>query len=144
MLLTLEDKPGSLANTLSILAKHGVSLTQIKSKPPKKYDGKKSMNFHIDFEGRFTDSKVKAALAEMKQENLLDYTEMGSVEVPWFPTNMTDFNHIGKRVLSEGDGIQEADHPGFRDEAYKKRRKEITDLAFTYKVGEPITKIEYL
>jgi phenylalanine-4-hydroxylase len=123
MLLTLEDNLGSLANTLSILGKHGVSLTQIKSKPPKKYEGKKLMNFQIDFEGRFNDSKVKDALAEMQQENLIGWSEMGSVEVPWFPTNMTDFNHIGKRVLSEGDGIQEADHPGFRDEAYKKRRK---------------------
>jgi phenylalanine-4-hydroxylase len=56
---------------------------------------------------------------------------------------MTDFNHIGKRILGEGDGIQAADHPGFRDEAYKKRRAEITELAFSYKVGEPISRIKY-
>ena len=53
MLLTIEDKPGMLSTSLGILAKHGVSLTQIKSKPPKKHDGKRSMNFHIDFEGSF-------------------------------------------------------------------------------------------
>jgi len=32
-------------------------------------------------------------------------TQVGSREVPWFPTNINDFNHIGKRILSEGDGI---------------------------------------
>lgn len=30
---------------------------------------------------------------------------MGTKEVPWFPTKIEDFNQIGKRILSEGDGI---------------------------------------
>jgi len=30
---------------------------------------------------------------------------LGTKEVPWFPTKIEDFNLIGKRVLSEGDGI---------------------------------------
>jgi len=42
--------------------------------------------------------------------------------VPWFPTRIEDFDHIGKRILGEGDGIQEADHPSFRDPEYIKRR----------------------
>jgi hypothetical protein len=62
------------------------------------------MNFYIDFEGNWEDAKIKAALAEMKS-NMLACTEMGSLEVPWFPTRMIDFNHIGKRTLTEGDGI---------------------------------------
>ena len=32
-------------------------------------------------------------------------TTLGTKEVPWFPTKLSDFNVIGKRVLSEGDGI---------------------------------------
>jgi hypothetical protein len=35
---------------------------------------------------------------------------------------MEDFDFVGKRILSEGDGIQETDHPSFRDKDYKKRR----------------------
>jgi len=52
--------------------------------------------------------------------------EVGTPEVPWFPTRIEDFDFIGKRTLSEGDGIQEADHPSFRDPEYKKRRSFIT------------------
>jgi hypothetical protein len=47
---------------------------------------------------------------------------LGSEAVPWFPTKIDDFDYIGKRILGEGDGIQEADHPGFRDQEYRKRR----------------------
>lgn len=68
---------------------------------------------------------------------------MGTATVPWFPLTILDFNFIGKRILSEGDGIQSADHPGFRDEEYRRRRKQITDSALTYKVNEPIQRIEY-
>lgn len=74
----------------------------------------------------------------------IGYTPVGSVEVPWFPTRMTDFNFIGKRILGEGHGIQEADHPGFRDESYKSRRKEITSIALDYQVYDPIAKIDYI
>lgn len=74
---------------------------------------------------------------------MLNVTELGTDVVPWFPTKIEDFDFIGKRVLSEGDGIQAADHPGFRDEEYKARRREITDLAFKYKVHEPIPGLVY-
>lgn len=64
-------------------------------------------------------------------------TEVGTVEVPWFPTRIEDFDHIGKRILSEGDGIQESDHPSFRDPVYRARREEITALAMGYRVNDP-------
>ena len=69
--------------------------------------------------------------------------EIGTSVVPWFPLHITDFDEIGKRTLSEGDGIQDADHPGFRDKVYQARRKEITDVALSYKIGEDIPRIEY-
>ena len=64
--------------------------------------------------------------------------------MPWFPTRIEDFDFIGKRILGEGDGIQEADHPSFRDPVYKARRNEIAEKAFDYRINEgEIPKIEY-
>jgi len=44
------------------------------------------------------------------------------LEVPWFPTHIDDFDHIGKRCLGAGDGFEATDHPGLNDAAYRKRR----------------------
>jgi len=42
-------------------------------------------------------------------------TQLGTPEVPWFPTKIEDFDFIGKRILGSGDGIEDVDHPGFKD-----------------------------
>lgn len=70
-------------------------------------------------------------------------TEVGSVEVPWFPTRIEDFDHIGRNVLS-ADDIGFVDHPAFTDKEYLKRREYISSVALTYKIRDPqIPGIEY-
>ena len=70
-------------------------------------------------------------------------TKVGSKAVPWFPIDINDFDHIGKRILSEGDGIQDADHPGFRCPIYRARRQEVTQMAMDYRMVDPIPTLEY-
>ena len=70
-------------------------------------------------------------------------TQVGSKAVPWFPIDINDFDHIGKRTLSEGDGIQDADHPGFRDPVYIKRRSEVTAIAMDYQMSKEIPRLTY-
>ncbi len=93
------------------------------------------MNFHIDFVGNFSDSHVQKCFNEIKNSISMEICELGTETVPWFPTKMSDFDFIGKRIVGEGDGIQEADHPGFKDPEYRARRKMITDVALDYKIG---------
>ena len=64
-------------------------------------------------------------------------TEIGSMEVPWFPTRAEDFDHIGKKYLKLGEGIEYVDHPTFSDPVYRARRNYIADLAFEYKMNDP-------
>ena len=63
-------------------------------------------------------------------------TEVGTVEVPWFPTRIEDFDHIGKKILGEGQGIQESDHPSFRDPIYRQRREFIAEAALNYRMND--------
>ena len=100
------------------------------------------MNFNIDFEGTFKMDNVAAALWRL-QEISEGVTKVGSAEVPWFPLHISDFDNIGKRILSEGDGIQDADHPGFRDPVYRKRRDEINLISQNNKIEEPIATVDY-
>jgi phenylalanine-4-hydroxylase len=64
-------------------------------------------------------------------------TIVGTPQVPWFPTSIRDFDHIGRRTLSSGDGIQETDHPGFNDKEYRKRREIITQASLSAKIDDP-------
>lgn len=62
------------------------------------------MNIHIDFVGNFNDKVVRETMYDLAKI-AEDLTELGGAEAPWFPLHLEDFNHIGKRILSEGDGI---------------------------------------
>lgn len=142
ILLTLNDEQGKLVEALQILHKFNINLTQIKSRPPKQIGDKRVMNFHLDFEGSFNEKRVREALYDLAKISE-DLTELGTSTAPWFPLNLSDFDHIGKRILSEGDGIQDSDHPGFRDEAYRKRRDEISAIALNYSINDPIPAVKY-
>jgi phenylalanine-4-hydroxylase len=102
----------------------------------------KIIEFYADFEGKLDDPHVAKAIEELKGISTR-VTIVGTPQVPWFPTQLLDFDNIGKRVLSSGDGIQETDHPGFNDIEYKKRREIVTKAALSYKLSDeslPIIK----
>ena len=119
LLISLIEAPGMLNKALHILTSNKVNLTQIQSKPSKfvKNDWRE-IDFFVDIKGKLSDKNVKRAIDQL---NLIaeKVTEVGTVEVPWFPTRIQDLDNIGKKVLAEGDGIQEADHPSFRDPVYR-------------------------
>ena len=70
--------------------------------------------------------------------------EIDAPIVPWFPTKISDFDFIGKKCLNLGDGYDLVDHPTFSDPVYRKRREEISAVAFTYKMSDKtIPGIEY-
>lgn len=67
LVMSAENKPGSVHALLSPLAAHGVSMTRIESRPAKARSARWEYVFFIDVEGHQKDAKVAAALAELRQ-----------------------------------------------------------------------------
>lgn len=60
----------------------------------------------------------------------------------WFPTTISDLDERANEVLEGGKDLQ-ADHPGFHDETYRKRREYFENIAMSYRHGQQIPRAEY-
>lgn len=103
--ITLNNTHGALQKVLSIFQSNKIDCLRVQSRPTKFIVGnKRTFEFELDFYGRSSDSNVKSALSEVNTF-AASVRELDAIEVPWFPAKIDDFDHIGKKVLREGDGI---------------------------------------
>jgi len=134
----VEDRPGALEEALRFFRYNKVNMTRINSQWSKT---EQAVSFFVDLHGESEDKRIKNLLRDL-QENCIYADLMGSREVPWFPITEQDVDEIATLVLAGGEDL-EADHPGFKDEEYRKRRAIIADSAFRYKLGNQIEDIDY-
>jgi chorismate mutase/prephenate dehydratase len=66
LILSVGNKPGAVYQLLAPLAKHGVSMNLLESRPARR--GTWEYFFYIDLDGHANDPKVALALAELEQE----------------------------------------------------------------------------
>jgi chorismate mutase/prephenate dehydratase len=65
LVMSAANRPGAVHDLLVPLAKHGVSMTKLESRPAR--SGMWEYVFYVDIEGHQADAKVAAALAELKK-----------------------------------------------------------------------------
>jgi len=65
LVMSAANRPGAVHDLLVPLARHGVSMTRLESRPAR--SGMWEYVFYVDIEGHQDDAKVAAALAELKQ-----------------------------------------------------------------------------
>lgn len=145
VIFSINDKVGGLEEYLGIVRKYNVNMTRIESRPSK--NTKFDYEFSLDFETHSgNEGQVEKMLQEIRDSGVevrkLSGESSNDSEVPWFPRKIADLDHFANKVLEMGSDL-EADHPGFTDEVYRERRKEITRIASEYKYGQEIPRIDY-
>ncbi|XP_074863742.1 tyrosine 3-monooxygenase-like [Carettochelys insculpta] len=71
-----------------------------------------------------------------------DVKTNGEEPVPWFPKKIQDLDKC-HQLITKYEPDLDHDHPGYTDPEYRKRRAFFTDLAFSYRAGDPLPRVEY-
>jgi phenylalanine-4-hydroxylase len=143
VVFSITDHVGALDEVLQIIKSHNVNLSHIESRPSKTADW--DYDFFIDLivPDEHQLSQVVSQLQPVVKNVRIVGTGVSKGEsIPWFPRKKADLDTFAEKVLSYGTELN-SDHPGFKDETYRKRRAEITAIARTHKSGQPIPRIAY-
>eukprot|EP01091_Cochliopodium_minus_P021456 TRINITY_DN981_c0_g1_i1.p1 TRINITY_DN981_c0_g1~~TRINITY_DN981_c0_g1_i1.p1 ORF type:complete len:434 (-),score=140.13 TRINITY_DN981_c0_g1_i1:32-1333(-) len=139
--IKVDHKPGSLSSALEIFEKNKVNLKKIDSQP----DSEESFKIFCDIEGTSEEENISNSIKQIKEivgeKNIL---VMGSEkkDIPWFPRKPSDLDLLGRKTMEYGSEL-DSNHPGFKDEKYRERRRKIAEIAQNYKHGEPLPTVEY-
>ncbi|KAF7240660.1 Tyrosine 3-monooxygenase [Varanus komodoensis] len=63
-------------------------------------------------------------------------------KAPWFPKKIRDLDKC-HHLITKYDPDLDHDHPGYTDPEYRKRRAFFADLAFNFRQGDPLPRVEY-
>ncbi|XP_059609359.1 protein henna isoform X1 [Phlebotomus argentipes] len=136
------DGAGILAKTLKIFNDNDVNLVHIESRSSTRGPG---YEFFVECDSR--SGSLGTAIEQLRGQcsylSIIsrDYKD-NTAAVPWFPRRIRDLDRFANQILSYGSEL-DSDHPGFTDPVYRDRRKYFADLAYNYRHGQPLPRVDY-
>ncbi|XP_017297241.2 tryptophan 5-hydroxylase 2 isoform X1 [Kryptolebias marmoratus] len=147
VVFSLKNEVGCLVKALRLFQEKRVNLNHIESRRSKRVPNE----VEIFASCSCSKKEFNELLEHLKdQVNIISFNTPANVwsaeaddeDVPWFPMKISELDQCSHRVLMYGSEL-DADHPGFKDNVYRERRKYFVEVAMNYKFGKPIPRIEY-
>nr|XP_033808153.1 tryptophan 5-hydroxylase 2 isoform X2 [Geotrypetes seraphini] len=147
LVFSIKNEVGGLVKTLRLFQEKHINMVHIESRKSKRKNSE--VEIFVDCECSTKEFKALLQLLKLQAQvlslNPADkiWTEAEELDdVPWFPRKIAELDKCSHRVLMYGSEL-DADHPGFKDNVYRQRRKYFVDVAMSYKYGQPIPRVEY-
>ncbi|XP_065208107.1 tyrosine 3-monooxygenase [Planococcus citri] len=143
LLLRMKDGIASLANILKIVENGRGVIAHLESRPSKQPGAQFDVLAKIDISRK----DLLILMRSLRQSSILAEVTILTdnkinVKDPWFPRHAKDLDNCN-HLMTKYEPELDMNHPGFSDKLYRARRKEIANIAFNYKYGEPIPRIQY-
>ncbi|KAG3284414.1 tyrosine hydroxylase [Ictidomys tridecemlineatus] len=133
-------KPCSLSRAVKVFETFEAKIHHLETRPAQRpRAGSPHLEYFVRFE---VPSGDLAALLSSVRRVSDDVRSAGEDKVPWFPRKVSELDKC-HHLVTKFDPDLDLDHPGFSDQVYRQRRKLIAEIAFQYKHGEPIPRVEY-
>uniref|UniRef100_A0A5F5PXA3 Tyrosine hydroxylase n=2 Tax=Equus TaxID=9789 RepID=A0A5F5PXA3_HORSE len=141
LLFTLRTaKPSSLSRAVKAFETFEAQIHHLETRPAQRPQaGGPHLEYFVRCE---VPSPDLPALLSSVRRVAEDVRGAGENKVLWFPRKVSELDKC-HHLVTKFDPDLDLDHPGFSDQAYRQRRKLIADIAFQYKHGDPIPRVEY-
>ncbi|KAL2093524.1 hypothetical protein ACEWY4_010836 [Coilia grayii] len=134
------SKSPTLSRALKVFETFEAKIHHLESRPSRKpRDGLEDLEYFVQCEVHLSDVSTLVSSIKRLAEDVRTTKE---VKFHWFPKKITELDHC-HHLVTKFDPDLDQDHPGFTDPVYRERRKMIGDIAFRYKHGESIPRVEY-
>ncbi|XP_077419389.1 tryptophan 5-hydroxylase 1-like isoform X1 [Vanacampus margaritifer] len=151
ILFSLKNEVGGLVKALRTFQENHVNLVHIESRKSKRRNSDFEIFVDCDSDHHQLRELTQLLAQHANVVEIMSQSHAHSAaddhiaddqrSVPWFPRKISDLD-LCKQVLMYGSDL-DADHPGFKDSVYRKRRNYFADLAQSYKHGDPIPRVDY-
>ncbi|XP_067012484.2 tyrosine 3-monooxygenase isoform X2 [Anabrus simplex] len=143
LVLRMREDHGSLSRVLKTIENLKGVVTHMETRPAKE----PGMHLDVLVKVEVSRQNLLLLLRSLRQSSSLACVTLladnsVSVKDPWFPRHASDLDNCN-HLMTKYEPELDMNHPGFADKAYRERRKMIAEVAFSYKHGDPIPRVEY-